>query len=251
MVSHARAHVDASEEGEIRRELAACYRLAAKFGWDDTIATHMSARLPGDDGFLLNPFGLLFEEISASGLVKVDYDGRVIDGSGASVNRAGFVIHSAVHEARPDAACVIHLHTLEGVAVSVLEEGLLPLHQSAMLIYDDIAYHEFEGVATRADERVRLAQDLGDKNLMILRNHGLLALGPTIGDAFCNMYKLQWSCAVQVRALAMGRTIHAASDEAMEAVKSFRHQAGRNIARELIWPALLRKAERECKGFDD
>jgi ribulose-5-phosphate 4-epimerase/fuculose-1-phosphate aldolase len=239
-----------AEEKRIRRELAACYRMTAMFGWDDLVATHISARLPGEEAFLLNPYGLLFEEITASTLVKVDPDGNVLDDSPYPVNRAGFIIHSAIHQARHDAACVIHLHTHDGVAVSALEEGILPLNQSAMLLRDTIAFHEYEGIATQLEERERLVADLGDKNLMLLRNHGTLALGPTIAEAFTAMYFLEWACTTQVRTLAMGQPLHSATPQSMAAVTATRNAIGARVALDLVWPAMMRKVARECVGFD-
>lgn len=237
-------------EQEMRRDLAACYRLVALFGWDDLVATHISARLPDEDAFLLNPFGMLFEEVTASSLVKIDANGQILDPSPYEVNKAGFVIHSAIHQARHDAACVIHLHTRTGVAVSALEEGLLPLNQTAMLISNDIAFHEYEGVATNLGERERLARDLGDKNLMLLRNHGTLALGATIADAFTSIYFLEWACAVQVNTLGMGRPLHAADPDVIASVASGRQMGPTAFARDLVWPAMLRKVDRLSPGYD-
>src|ERR1700729_4198984 len=166
-------------EAQMRRDLAACYRLVALYGWDDMLATHISARLPKDDGkecFLINPLGLMFDEITASSLIKVGMDGEILQETPYEVNRAGYVIHSGVLAARPDVACAIHLHSLDGVAVSATEGGLLPLNQTAMTIAGHIAYHEFEGVASNEDERARLGADLGNKPLMLLRNHGTLSV---------------------------------------------------------------------------
>jgi ribulose-5-phosphate 4-epimerase/fuculose-1-phosphate aldolase len=232
-------------ERRIREDLAACYRLVALFGWDDMVATHISARLPGpEDAFLLNPFGMLFEEVTASSLIKINLDGDILSSTPYAVNKAGFVIHSAIHAAKPEAACVMHLHTKDGVAVSTLKEGLLPLNQAAMLISDDIAYHDYEGVAVDLDERERLAHDLGDKSLMLLRNHGTLATGPTIADCFSSMYFLETSCTIQVRTLSMGRPLHDAGADVVAKVSSMRSPTGSALARELQWPALLRKLDR-------
>jgi ribulose-5-phosphate 4-epimerase/fuculose-1-phosphate aldolase len=239
------------EEWAIRRDLAACYRLVAMFGWDDLIATHLSARIPGEEEtFLINPFGMLFDEITAANLVKVNAEGEKLDASPYPVNRAGFVIHSAVHLARPDVGCVMHLHTRDGVAVATLEEGLLPLNQTAMLLSRDIAFHEFEGVALDIEERERLIADLGDKGLMILRNHGTLATGRSVADCFVSMYYLETSCSVQVRTLAMGRPLHNAEVDVIDGVAGFRDRNTANMAEELYWPALLRKVERQNPGFD-
>lgn len=235
-------------EADLRRDLAAAYRLVALFGWDDLVATHISVRLPEENAFLINPFGMLFEEIRPADLVKVDVDGRVLSPTDWSVNLAGFVIHSAIHAARHDVVCALHLHTPDGVAVSTLEEGLLPLSQTALLVAGDIAFHEYEGIATDLDERARLVADLGDKNLMLLRNHGTLALGATIADAFTAMYFLESACTIQVRALGMGRPLHPVSREAIERVAQMRMTAS-PIGRELVWPALLRKLDRIDPGW--
>jgi ribulose-5-phosphate 4-epimerase/fuculose-1-phosphate aldolase len=233
-----------SAEAALRRDLAAAYRLVAHFKWDDLVATHISVRLPDENAFLINPFGMLFEEIGPADLVKVDMDGTILSPTPWRVNKAGFVIHSAIHAARHDAQCVMHLHTPDGIAVSMLEEGLLPLNQTAMLLANDIAFHEFEGIAVEMEERERLARDLGDKNIMFLRNHGTLALGPSIPEAFASMYFLETACTIQVRALSMGRPVHNAPDEAVQKVAAFRPNQGHDTAHSLIWPALLRKLDR-------
>jgi ribulose-5-phosphate 4-epimerase/fuculose-1-phosphate aldolase len=238
------------EEWQIRKDLAACYRLVAMFGWDDLIATHLSARIPGEEAFLINPFGLLFDEITAGNLVKVNAEGEKLTASPYPVNRAGFVIHSAVHLARPDVACVMHLHTKDGVAVSALREGLLPLNQTAMLLSNDMACHDFEGVALDFEERERLVADLGHKRLMILRNHGTLATGRSIADCFVSMYYLETSCSVQVRTLGMGRPLHDAGADVIQSVAAFRDRNTANMAEELYWPALLRKLDRVSPDYD-
>lgn len=239
------------DEMAMRRDLAACYRLVAMFGWDDLVATHISARVPGEESFLINPFGLLFEEVTASSLIKIDLDGNVLRPTSHKVNKAGFVIHSAIHAARPDAVCVIHLHTRDGVAVSALEEGLLPLNQTSMLLSQDIAFHDYEGVAVNLEERERLARDLGDKSLMMLRNHGTLAVGPTIADAFTALYFLEWACTVQVRTLSMGRPLHDAEPVVIDGVAAMRSAEGSSLARDLVWPALLRKLDRMDRSWRD
>ena len=237
-------------ETDLRRDLAAAYRLVALFGWDDLVATHISVRLPEENAFLINPFGMLFEEIRPADLVKVDMDGRLLSPTKWSVNLAGFVIHSAIHAARHDVVCALHLHTPDGVAVSTLEEGLLPLSQTALLVAGDIAFHEYEGIATDLDERARLVADLGDKNIMLLRNHGTLTLGATITDAFTAMYFLETACAIQVRALGMGRPLHPVRREAIDRVAQMRMSAS-PIGRQLVWPALLRKLDRIDPGWCD
>jgi len=228
-----------------RVNLAAAYRLVALFGWDDLVDTHISARVPGPEHhFLINPYGLLFEEITASSLVKVNAEGEILSPSPHPINLAGFVIHSAVHMARHDAGCVMHLHTLDGVAVSMLEEGLMPLNQTAMLIAPDIAFHEYEGLAVEFDERERLQRDLGDKNLMILRNHGTLALGRSVADAFVRMYFLERSCTTQIRAMGSGGKLHPPPDSAVAKMGQRDDERRDAFARELVWPAMLRKLER-------
>ena len=189
------------EEWEIRVDLAAVYRLIHNFGWDDLVFTHASARVPGEDGtFLINPFGLLFEEITASSLVKVDRDGNTVLDSEYEANSAGFVIHGGVLEARPDVNCVIHLHTDYGQAVSAQDQGVLPITQTSMFVEGDVGYHDFEGSATDLDERARLAADLGDKNCLMLRNHGTLSVGKHAADAFTRIYYLERACKIQVLA---------------------------------------------------
>jgi ribulose-5-phosphate 4-epimerase/fuculose-1-phosphate aldolase len=238
---------DAQEAG-LRRDLAAAYRLVSLFGWDDLVATHISVRLPGGEGFLINPFGMLFDEIRPDDLVKVDLDGNLLAPTAWGVNNAGFVIHSAIHQARDDAHCVLHLHTPDGIAVSCTEAGLLPLNQSAMLVARDIAFHEFEGVAVNLEERARLAADLGDKKLMLLRNHGTLAVGATVGEAFYSMYLLERACTIQVRALSLGQPLHAASAAAVDQVAGRRPADPALFA--TVWAALLRKLDREQPGWD-
>jgi ribulose-5-phosphate 4-epimerase/fuculose-1-phosphate aldolase len=253
MLTSERPATDAAAiEAQTRRDLAACYRLIAHFGWDDLVATHISARLPGKDVFLINPFGVLFEEITASSLVKINGEGEILAPTPHRINQAAFVIHSAVHQAREDAGCVIHLHTLDGVAVSMLEEGLLPLNQTAMIVARRMAFHEYEGVANELDERERLQADLGDKNLMMLRNHGTLMVGRTIPEAFQRAYYLERSCTMQIRALSTGRPLHQASEASIAAVEAQTDPSKPSIiAREIMWPALLRKVERMDPSYAD
>jgi ribulose-5-phosphate 4-epimerase/fuculose-1-phosphate aldolase len=240
-------------EWAIRVDLAACYRLVALYGWDDLIFTHISAKLPGDDQtFLINPFGFFFEEITASSLVKVNLQGEKVGSNPYPVNPAGFTIHSAVHEVRHDVGCVIHLHTIPGTAVSTDPRGLLPLNQTAMLVRDDLAYHEFEGVAVDLDERPRLQRDLGTKNLMLLWNHGTLAVGETVAETFMRMYFLERACAMQVATLSSsGGNIHAPLDGVPEKVAGQGNDPmlARQVANQLAWPALLRKLDRIDPGF--
>jgi ribulose-5-phosphate 4-epimerase/fuculose-1-phosphate aldolase len=240
-------------EWKVREDLAAAYRLVAHYGWDDMIFTHISARVPGEEGhFLINPYGLLFEEITASSLVKVDHEGHALVNTGALTNPAGFTIHSAVHMAREDAGCVIHLHTLDGTAVSAMVEGLLPLNQTALLVRETVAYHDFEGVALDHDERPRLVADLGDKQTMLLRNHGTLALGATVAEAFTKMYFLERACSMQVRTLAAGR--NALTMPADDVITKTAEQAMQGlgfVANLLAWPALRRMLDRKDPGYKD
>jgi ribulose-5-phosphate 4-epimerase/fuculose-1-phosphate aldolase len=247
------ATADAAIEWEVRRNLAGFYRIAAHMGWDDLLATHISARLPGDgEVFLINPLGLLFEEVTASNLVKVNGDGDILGPSEHGINQAGFVIHSAVHRARPDAACVVHLHTRSGVAVSATKDGLLPLNQSAIILGQDIAFHDFEGIAFDLDEQPRLAHDLGQSNVMFLRNHGTLMLGSSIAEAFARTYSVEWSCDVQVRTLGMAVPLYPAAPEAIATVAT---QTGGDwlaqYAEKLLWPAIMRKVTRLDASFAD
>lgn len=238
-------------ERQIRRELAAAYRLIAHFGWDDHVATHLSARLP-DGSFVMNQFGQMFEEVTASTLLRVSMHGEVLSPSGAVLNPAGFNIHAGLYEARPDARSIMHLHTHAGVAVSALEDGLLPLSQTAMLVLPDVAYHDFEGIADRVQERESLARDLGRKNLLILRNHGTLSSGATIADAFYRLYCLEWSCITQLKAMAAGRPLALPDGDAAAGVGAAIDWSNPDrFSLRAFWPAMLRKAARLDSGFDD
>ncbi len=231
------------QEWQLRCELAAAYRIFAHWGWDDLVFTHLSVRLPGDDHrFLLNPFNLAFEEITASSLVTVDVDGQPVD-TEALTNPAGFLIHSAVHMSRPDAACVMHLHTMAGQAVSCLADGLAPLCQTAMIAGSGgVAYHEFEGIARDLDERTRIAADLKDAQVLILRNHGTLTTGNSVGEAFLRMYFLERACQVQMSLVGAG-AIHDAP-AGMQAFVSTQTERDFSAATSLAWPAAYRKIER-------
>lgn len=225
----------------MRIDLAACHRLAAQFGMTDLIYTHISARLPGaEDRFLINPFGLLFDEIRADNLVTVGPDGELLDDpAGLGINRAGFVIHSAVHQARPDAVCVMHTHTLAGVAVSALRDGLLPYTQHAARFHNRIGYHAYEGVAVDLDERTRLVRDLGPHKALMLRNHGLLTCGSTVGEAFELMFFLEFACRAQLQIQATGQAVAVPARDAIQrAADTFDRAAGRSSPR--LWQALLR-----------
>src|SRR6185295_5791132 len=194
-----------TEEWQARVDLAAAYRLVALYGWDDLIFTHISARVPGGDHhFLLNPYGMMFDEVTASSLVKVDLNGKIVMPSPYAINPAGFTIHSAVHAAREDALCVMHLHTEHGIAVSAQKKGLLPISQQSMFVLASLGYHEYEGLALDEDEKPRLVNDLGNKTFLILRNHGLLTVGQTVPDAFLSMFLLERACRIQILAQSGG-----------------------------------------------
>lgn len=236
------------EEWATRVDLAAAYRLVASYGWDDMIYTHISARVPGtEDEFLINPFGLMFDEVTASSLVKINGQGEKVMETPYPVNPAGFTIHSAVHQVRHDAACVFHLHTIPGTAVATDPKGLLPLNQTALLIRDDIAYHDFEGVAVDLDERPRLQDDLGDKNIMLLRNHGTLAVGATVAEAFMRIYFIERACAMQVATLSSsGGEFYPTAESVQEkvAAQGRNEEIARQSANLLAWPALRRRLDR-------
>lgn len=243
-------------EADIRADLAACYRLAALFGWDDHIATHISARLPDDLAgkhvFLINPYGLMFDEVTASSLVKINEHGDILEPSDHPVNHAGFVAHSAVHLARDDIHWAIHLHTRDGVAVSMTQAGLLPLNQSAMLVTPEIAFHEYEGAFDGLDERARIASDLGDKNILMLRNHGTMAMGRTAAEAFMRIYYLEWSCSVQVRAMSMaGATLRQPPAQVQKEVEGFMDDDRRSRYSQMMWAAFRRKLDRIDPGYKD
>ncbi len=238
------------EEWETRQDLAAFYRTIPYFGWDDLIFTHISAKVPGtDDEFLINPYGFLFDEITASNLVKVNLKGKILSDTNNFINPAGFTIHSAIHESREDAHCIVHLHSNDGVAVASLKDGLLPLSQTGMLVRSQIAYHEYEGVALFEEEKERLVKDLGEARLMILRNHGTLALGKNVAEAFTNIYFLEKACSYQVRALSGNLELNYPSEESIETTRQ--QGEGREMAAALLWPAVKRKMERLDSSFLD
>jgi ribulose-5-phosphate 4-epimerase/fuculose-1-phosphate aldolase len=239
------------EEWKIRVDLAAAYRLVAYYGWDDLIFTHLSARIPGPEHhFLLNPYNLMFDEVTASSLVKVDLHGNPVEPTPFITNPAGFTIHSAVHMARADAGAVIHLHTPHGQAVSAHSDGLLPITQTAMLIRSEVAYHDYEGVAMDLEERERIVADLGDKSAMLLRNHGTLALGETVGEAFLKIYYLERACEAQILALSAGTSNLNNPPQGSPEVTAQQGKMGlKIIAGALAWPALLRKAHRLDPSF--
>lgn len=237
-------HVVSQQEWELRVELAACYRLVALYGWTDLVFTHISARIPGPEHqFLINPYGLMFEEITASSLIRVDQNGNKLSESPFPVNPAGFTIHSCIHEARDDAACVLHTHTRSGVAVSAQKNGILPISQQSTFILASLAYHDYEGVALRAEEKPRLQQDLGRHAYLMLRNHGLLVVGKSIADAFLKMYTFESACRIQIDAQAGGELVHVNPlilQGLGRVVKDVTVGQGVN----LVWPALMRKLDR-------
>lgn len=244
-------------EWQMRVDLAACYRLVSLYGWDDLIFTHISARLPGaEHHFLINPYGMSFDEITASSLVKIDLQGKILMASNYDINPAGFVIHSAIHEAREDAQCVLHTHTVAGVAVSAQRQGLRAISQNSIFPLSSIAYHDYEGVALNPAEKARLVADFGEQHFLILRNHGLLTVGQTIADAFLNMYVLQRSCEVQIAAMAGGAELIPVAQSILDGTKEQVRQVMRGksgggpTGGALAWPALLRKLDRLLPGYD-
>lgn len=241
-------------EWEARVDLAAAYRLVALYGWDDLIFTHLSARVPGPEHhFLINPYDMMFEEITASSLVKIDIDGQPVGPSAHPVNPAGFTIHSAIHMARDDAHAVMHLHTPHGQAVSAMACGLLPHTQTAMIASHDVAYHEYEGIATDLEERERLVADLGSRHAMILRNHGTLTVGDSVASCFLRLYFLERACEAQVLMLAAGlEGLHTPPQGVEDKVARQSPPAGVGmLARGLAWPALLRKLDRIDRSYRD
>lgn len=239
------------DERQLRIDLAACYRLVALFGWDDIVFTHISVKLPGDAGFLINPYGMLFDEITASSLVRVDAVGNKLSDSPHPVNPAGFVIHSAIHAVRPDAVCVLHTHTPAGVAVSIQRDGLLPLSQQATVALASLGYHDYEGIAVRDDEKPRLQRDLGNNTCLILRNHGLLTVGSTVADAFLSMYLLQRACEIQLLAQGTGQPLISVDPRILAGVKENVVMVTKGLGGALAWPGLLRRLDRLNPGYAD
>ena len=245
-----RAQVSVAE-WEQRVDLAACYRLVALFGWDDLVFTHISARVPGPEHhFLINPYGHLFEEITASNLVKIDLDGRKVGDSPHDINPAGFTIHSAIHAARADAKCVLHVHSVNGVAVSAQKSGLLPLSQQATIVLSSLAYHDYEGIALHEDEKPRLVRDLGDRNFLMLRNHGLLTVGENVADTFLSSCtSSRPACMIQVRAQAGGGELIAVDPRIVAGVKAAVREVTRSLGGGIAWPGLLRRLDRVNPGY--
>jgi len=240
------------QEWQLRVDLAAVYRLIALYGWDDLVFTHVSARIPGPEHhFLINPYGLMFEEITASSLVKIDMHCKPLLPTPYKVNPAGFVIHSAIHEVREDAGCVLHTHTRAGVAVSAQKRGLLPISQQASIIMSSLAYHDYEGIAVRDDERARLQADLGGAKYMILRNHGLLTVGATMGEAFQAMYSLESACQIQVGAAGGGAELIEVGQEVLDTVAHAISVQRTALSSAEIFAALKRKLDRRNPGYAD
>jgi ribulose-5-phosphate 4-epimerase/fuculose-1-phosphate aldolase len=247
--SSIREHVT-DAEWKARVDLAAAYRLVALYGWDDLIFTHISARVPGaDHHFLLNPYGMMFEEVTASSLVKIDLKGNKVMDSPHFINPAGFTIHSAVHEARDDALCVMHLHTRNGIAVSAQKDGLRPLSQQAMFVLSSLAYHDYEGLALDADEKPRLVADFGDKKFLILRNHGLLTAGRTVAEAFLSMFLLERACEIQILAQSGRGELSPIPNEIIGRVASQMNAVTMGMGAALTWPGLLRKLDRIDQSY--
>jgi ribulose-5-phosphate 4-epimerase/fuculose-1-phosphate aldolase len=237
-------------EWDLRVNLAAAYRLVALFGWDDLVFTHISARVPGaEHHFLINPYGMMFEEITASSLVKIDLEGRKVMDSPYEINPAGFTIHSSIHAAREDVGCVMHIHSLNGVAVAAQKQGLLPISQQSLFVLSSLAYHDYEGVALNAAEQPRLVSDLGEKSYLMLRNHGLLTVGASPADAFLYMYILESACAIQVRAQSGGQELTRIPELIVEGIRSAAKQVTRGLGSSLAWPGLLRRLDRSNPGY--
>jgi len=241
-----------SEEWQARLNLAAAYRLVADYGWDDLVFTHISARVPGPEHhFLINPYGMMFEEITASSLVKVDLEGNIVMKSDYSINPAGFTIHSAVHAAREDAICVMHLHTDNGIAVSAQADGLLPISQQALFVLASLGYHDYEGLALNDEEKPRLVADLGNKTFMILRNHGLLTVGQSVPDAFLSMFLLERACRIQILAQSGGGKLIPVSDKILAQIPAQSAIVTKGGRGNLAWPGLLRKLDRIGSNYAD
>jgi ribulose-5-phosphate 4-epimerase/fuculose-1-phosphate aldolase len=239
-------------EWQARVDLAAAYRLVALYGWDDLVFTHISARVPGPEHhFLINPYGMLFEEISASALVKVDLAGSKVMDSPYEINPAGFTIHSCIHAARADATCIMHVHSLNGIAVSAQRAGVLPVSQQSLFVLSSLAYHDYEGVALRAEEQPRLVRDLGDRTFLMLRNHGLLTTAGSMADAFLAMYVFEAACTIQVRAQSGGGELVPIAAPILEGIRAQAAQVTRGMGGALAWPGLLRRLDRVHPGYAD
>jgi ribulose-5-phosphate 4-epimerase/fuculose-1-phosphate aldolase len=241
-----------AEEWQLRVDLAAAYRLVAAYGMSDLVFTHISARIPGPEHhFLINPYGLMFDEITASSLVRIDQACNKISASAFPVNPAGFTIHSALHQARPDIGCVLHTHTRAGIAVSSQKHGVLPISQQATFVLSSLAYHSYEGVALREEEKERLQTDLGQETYLMLRNHGLLTVGKTVADAFLSMYTFENTCRIQIDALAGGQALVEVDAQILQGMGPVMKAVTAGQGSMLVWPALLRKLERMDPGYKD
>lgn len=241
-----------ADEWETRVNLAATYRLVAQFGWSDLIFTHISARVPGGSHhFLINPYGLLFDEVTASSLVKIDLDGNKVMDSPHDINPAGFTIHSAIHAARDDAQCVLHVHSVNGIAVSAQRDGVLPLSQQSIFVLASLGYHEYEGVALNAEEKPRLVANLGNKHFLMLRNHGLLTVANSIPDAFLYMYLFETTCMIQVRAQAGGGELTQVPQSIIDGAMAQAAAVTRGAGGQLAWPGLLRRLDRIDPSYKD
>ena len=240
-----------TEEWQTRVDLAACYRLVAHYGWSDLVFTHITAKIPGvENQFLINPYGMMFDEITASSLVKIDLAGNKVDAENPfPINPAGFTIHSAIHAVRHDAKCVLHVHTANGVAVSAQKDGVLPISQQSIFVLASLAYHDYEGVALNDDEKPRLVRDLGDKNFFMLRNHGLLTVGETIADTFLLMYIFETTCNIQIRAQSGGNELTPIPKAILDGAQSQAKAVTKGLGGQLAWPGLLRKLDRMDSGF--
>ena len=241
-----------SAEWELRVNLAAAYRLVALFGWDDLVFTHISARVPGPERqFLINPYGMMFDEMTASSLVKIDLEGRKVLESPYEINPAGFTIHGCIHAAREDAHCIMHVHSLNGVAVSAQREGVLPISQQSLFVLASLAYHDYEGLALNPDEQPRLVTDLGKNSFLMLRNHGLLTVGSTPAEAFLHMYLFEATCAIQLRAQSGGKELIRIDDAILRGIRAAAAQVTRGQGSALTWPGLLRRLDRLNPGYRD
>jgi ribulose-5-phosphate 4-epimerase/fuculose-1-phosphate aldolase len=233
------------EEKQARIDLAACYRLVALYGWDDLIFTHISMRVPGEaHALLINPYGMLFEQVTASSLVKIDLDGKKLAPSPHEINPAGLTIHSAIHAAREDVKCVVHTHSLDGIAVSATKTGVLPVSQQSVFVLGSLGYHDYEGVALLEGEKPRIVRDLADKQFLMLRNHGLLTVGTSIADAFVAMYIFEAACRIQLRAQSASSELISVDPKIIAGAQMAAKQVTRSQGAELAWPALLRKLDR-------
>ena len=243
-----------ADEWQARVDLAAAYRLVAHFRWDDLVFTHITARIPGTKHYLINPYGLMFDEITASSLVRIDIEGRILQDTPFPINPAGFTIHSAVHAARHDIQCVMHTHTLNGVAVSAQKAGVLPISQQSIFVLASLGYHDYEGVALRDDEKPRLVADLGSNDFLMLRNHGLLTTGADIATAWQRMYFFEAACAIQVRAQAGGTIADGELIPVDPAIIASAGEQARGASRgvgpsQLLWPGLLRRLDRNDPSY--